>query len=451
MTYCAARVDELVASRAALGDVHAAMNAGMPVAGRQERSCQTAFTLAFPLISYVQDVSRYCRDHAIRRVYFLSREGLFLKRLFDVMDRSGLETHYLCVSRLSLLMLTLDELDERAVDRVLDLFEHHSHLTQVSIEQLLYLLKLDDREAIGIVRHLGHDARRAMPFKANRERFKSVLLDDRMRQLFVRKRAGYLALFLRYLRPFKLADADRVLLCDMGWSGSMQTYLAGVLKKQGYAVQLHGFYLGYDRTIDAKKHAVGADNVVKTGYFVYDGTPTRRREQQIINNLSLEVLASAGHGTVVSYRDKRGVVSPVCKHVAEEIWQYRRAIRPFQNLIIDYAERYQAVFDAIARVYPDDDVYAYNTTITHVLFHEPSPEFQRFLAFVFYDDFFGKNVRILLAPYTPPGWRVRIRFGARGLACRLAQVVVPPCLLGWLVANEVKTCRKGSALPRAGA
>jgi len=439
VTPCEVRLGNLVRTRAGLCDVHAAMNTGMLVTGRQARSCQTAFTLAFPFMSYVRAVSGYCRDHDIRRVYFLSREGLFFKRLFDTMDRSGLETHYLCVSRISLLMLTLDDLNEQAVDRVLDLFEHHSHFDRVSIKQVLYILKIDAGEALRIVRQLGHDACRSMPFKENREIFKSVLLDARMRRLFARKRSGYLALFRRYLADSHLLDADRVLLCDMGWSGSMQTYLAAVLKELGCNVQLHGFYFGYDQTIDARKHGNDVGRTVKTGYFVYDGTPARLREQQIINNLSLEVLASAGHGTVVSYRDKCGVVSPVFKHIPEEIWQHRLYLRPFQNLIINYVERYQALFDEVVRVYSEDEVYAYNRSITHKLFYEPSPEFRRFLAFVFYDDFFGKNIRILLAPYTAPTLRARIRFGLRSVASRLAPLIIPSGLLGWLVADEVKT------------
>ncbi len=436
-----ARVKNLVVSRSALGDVHAAMNAGMPVSGRQTKSCQTAFALAFPLISYVRAVSRYCHEHDIQRVFFLSREGLFFKRLFDVTDQSGLDTHYLCVSRVSLLMLTIDKLNEAAVDRVLDLFEHHSHFTKVSIKQLLYILKIDNSEAFRIVRSLGHDVCRLMPFNDNREIFRLVLLDERMRLLFVRKRTDYLDLFLRYLNTFNLPDCGQVLLCDMGWSGSMQTYLASVLKKQGYAISLHGFYFGYDQTIDARKHAVLADNTVKTGYFVNDGTPAHLQEQQIINNLSLEVLASAGHGTVLSYRKKHGSVSPVFKHIPEEIWQHWRSIRPFQDLIVNYAQRYRAVFDEIARVYPEDEVYKYNLTTTRKLFYEPSSEFKHFLAFVFYDDFFGKNVRIKLAPYTPRDWRSRIRFGVRSLACRLAQYLIPPCLLDWLVQDDIKGCR----------
>lgn len=437
-------LEDLVAQHTALGDVHAAMNADMPVTGRQTESCQTALTLAFPFLSYIRAVSRYCREHDIRKVYFLSREGRFFKRLFDAMERSEMETHYLCVSRIALLMLTMEDLNERAVDHVLDLFEHHSHLKVVSIKQLLYILKLDHPEAFRIVRHFGHDARRPMPFKENRERFKAVLLDERMRCLFARLREDYLALFLRYLRQVKLPDADRILLCDMGWSGSMQTYLAGLLSKQGSAVRVHGFYFGYDQTIDAQKHAASPDNVVKTGYFVYDGDPARLREQQIINNLSLEILASTGHGSVVSYRDQQGIVTPVFRHVPEEVWQYRRFIRPFQNLIIGYAERYGALVEEIHRVYPESEVYAYNMTITHRLFYQPSQEFQRFLAFVFYDDFFGKDVRILLAPYTVPNWRARIRFGLRGILSRLALYLTPSFLLGWLTEDEVEMgCRCG--------
>lgn len=437
------RLENLVPSGSRLEDVHAAMNAGMPVTGRQVQSQQTALTLAFPFMSYMRAMSNYCREHKIHHVYFLSREGLFFKRLFDVMDSSGLETHYLCVSRISLLMLTLEALNEKAVDQILDLFEHHSHLAKVSIKQLLYILKIDDREAFSIVRHLGHDVHRSISFKENREVFKSVLLDARIVRCFARKRSEYLGVFERYLRSSRLLSANRVLLCDMGWSGSMQTYLAVVLQALGCAVELHGFYFGYDKMIDAKKHPGSLNNTIKMGYFEFDGAPAHIQEQQIINNLSLEILASAEHGTVVSYRDKQGRVSPVFNHLPEEIWQHRRFIRPFQDLIINYAQRYQSLFDEIARVYAETELYAYNLRITHALFYEPSPEFRRFLAFIFHDDFFGRNVRILIAPYTPSCWRQRIRFGVRALACGVAQLLVPPGLFGWLVGSGGEAfCRR---------
>lgn len=443
MIHVEARLEHLVAPGSRIEDIHAAINAGMPVAGRQVQSHQTAMTLAFPFMSYMRAMSRYCREHQIRRVYFLSREGLFFKRLFEAMDRTGLETHYLCVSRMSLLMLTMEALDEQAVDRVLDLFEHHSHLAKVSIRQLLYILKIDNREVFGIVRHLGHDVHRSMPFKENREVFKSVLLDHRIGRCFARKRLDYLGLFGRYLRSSHLSAAGRVLLCDMGWSGSMQTYLAGVLPELGCAVQLHGFYFGYDQTIDAQKHPSRVNDTIKTGYFVYDGAPAHVREQQIINNISLEILGSAEHGSVVSYRDKQGYVSPVFKHIPEEIWQHRRFIRPFQDLIVNYAQRYRVLFDKIEHAYSENELYAYNLRITHALFHDPSPEFRRFLAFIFNDDFFGQNVRILIAPYTPSCWRQRIRFGVRGLACGVVQFLVPSSLLGWMAGSEVETlCRR---------
>ncbi len=444
MTHCEARLANLVAPGSRLEDVHAAMNAAMPVAGRQVQSHQTAMTLAFPFMSYMRAISRYCREHQIRHVYFLSREGLFFKRLFDVMDQSGLETHYLCVSRMSLLMLSIEALDEQAVDRLLALFEHHSHLARVSIRQLLYILKIDNREVFGIVRRLSHDVRLSMPFKENRAVFRSVLLDPRIGRCFARKRSDYLGLFERYLHASHLPSADRVLLCDMGWSGSMQTYLASVLQALGCTVQLNGFYFGYDKTIDAKKHPASVNATIKTGYFVYDGAPDHVQEQQIINNLSLEILASAEHGSVISYRDKLGRVTPVFKHVPEEIWQHRRFIRPFQDLIINYAQRYQVLFDEMARVYAENELYAYNLRITHALFHDPSPEFRRFLAFIFHDDFFGQNVRILIAPYTPSCWRQRIRFGVRGLACGVARFLVPPSLLGWLAGGEIETSSRRS-------
>lgn len=430
---------DLIASHAALGDVHAAMNTGMRVIGRQRQSRQTAFALTFPFVFYVQGITRYCRTHDIQRVFFLSREGLFFKRLFDITGPSELESHYLCVSRIALMMLTIDELDNQTVDRVLDLFDHHSHLGNVSIRQLFYILKIDDKKTIEIIHELGHDENRLMPFREHRDFFKSLLLDERIKRVFVHKRSDYEALFRRYLHSCRVPENGRILLCDMGWSGSMQTYLADIFSKQGYRVQLHGFYFGYDKTIDASKHKGLSEHTFKTGYFTNDGTETCLQEKQIINNLFLEVLCSAGHGTVVGYRDQKKGVSPEFKNIPEEIWQYLRFIRPFQKLILEYARYYASTFDEIARVYSQEERYVYNKSITHDLFFKPSRELQRFLAFIFYDDFFGQNVRILLAPYQTPNWRLRIRFGIRGIACWLTQRLTPSSLLGWLVANETKS------------
>jgi hypothetical protein len=429
-------LDELISGRAELEAVRLAMNGGYPLTRRQSKFGQTAFSLAFPLVYYVRSLSQYCRRHGIRQVYFLSREGLFFKRLFDALDNTGVKTYYLCVSRIALFMLTMDDLDEQGVDRVLDLFEHHSHFQEVSLKQVLYVLKVDDEEALDIVRQLGFNAEERMSVAAHRAVFRSVLLDARIRDVFMRKRSAYQALFLRYLRRVDMLDADRVLLSDMGWSGSMQTYLEAALRQQGYRVILHGYYFGYDKTLDAQKN--GHSQAAKTGYFLYDGTESCLQERQIINNLSLEMLASASHGTVISYRDCRGIVSPVFKHIPEEIWQHRLFLRPFQDLIVHYALHYNSRFEEIAGAYSDDDLYAFCRQLAHNLFYQPTQEFQQFLAFVFYDDFFGKDVRILLAPYLRPTYSMRVRFGLRSVFSQIARCIVPRSVLGWLVDDDLR-------------
>jgi len=445
MTGPDARLQDLVAAHAPLGDVQAVLQASGPsgdVPG-------IAATLAFPFLSYLQAVGRYCRAHDIRQVYFLAREGLFFQRLFAVVAPADVQTHYLCVSRIALLMLTLRQLDEASVDRVLDLFENHSHLQDVCLQQLLYLLKIDDPQTLRRVRALGHDPRRCVPFKEHRDRFRTVLLDEEIQRAFAWKRSGYLEQFLAYLRSVGVLQADRILLVDMGWSGSMQTYLTGILAEAGYAVEIHGFYFGYDQTIDAQKHALSSSQGFKTGYFVNDGTPSRQREQEVINNLFLEAMASAGHGTVVSYRERRGQVRPVLKHIPEEIWQHWRVIGPFQRQILAHAARHRELFDLLARTYPEAEVHAFSLTSLHQLFHEPSPAFKRFLAFIFYDDFFGRDVRMLLAPYRQAGWGLRLRFGSRGIACRLARVLVPATCWDWLVADEIRAGDRTARSARA--
>lgn len=429
--------------RTGLSALHDAINAGMSGPAWKASPRETAGVLAFPFMSYIRAVSRYCRDHQIDQIYFLSREGLFFKRLHEAMGCPGPTARYLCVSRTSLFMLTVEALDETSVDRMLDLFQHHSHLADVSIGQFLYVLKIENRAAARIVRSLGHDVHRVMPLKEHRAEIKAVLLDDRMRRLFARRRSRYLEAFMNYLRALNLTEHRRVLLCDMGWSGSMQTYLSGILKQQGCDVQLHGFYFGYDKTIDARKHARAAEPVVKTGYFTYDGDPSRLRERGIINNLSLELLASAGHGTVVGYRNRRGGAEPVFEHYPEEIWQYNRVIYPLQSMILDYAARYHEVFDALHGLYQDEEVYAYNADKMHALIHQPGPEFRRLVAFVFYDDFYGKSMRIPWAPYGGLEGRAGVYFEMRRIAGRLVHLLVPQGLLGRWVTGGATMEKEG--------
>lgn len=225
-----------------------------------------------------------------RDVFFLSREGEFLKVLFDdVIKQLGLDSclksHYLLVSRRATFTPSLSSLDN---ERFEGFFRQYAN---TSIYEFLLSLNFDEEDFVKIG-SLNLDLyKERIPDLKDSDIFKKLLESEIFRKLYDKKRREQKQYFLEYLESagadFKAKD---ICIVDVGWKGTIQDNIYRILD---WTVQ--GYYLGITENVSG-----GATSKKRALLF---SVPDRSKYAPIYNQHRpiFEILLGASHGGVTSY------------------------------------------------------------------------------------------------------------------------------------------------------
>ena len=195
--------------------------------------CNVAGPLLF---AYTLWVLARARRLGIERMYFLARDGEALLQIARQICRWlgwSIDCRYLYSSRQSLSLPALTEFDESTEDWLLKWWEIPAVriiLSNVSDERLKRsdwdraLTRQDLKRLHGILKDIGVDQQILAIARERRE----VLID--------------------YLLQEGLADRLKWAVCDCGWRGSTQLYLARVMAtRPEFPKEIKGFYFGLNR------------------------------------------------------------------------------------------------------------------------------------------------------------------------------------------------------------
>lgn len=174
----------------------------------------------------------------IQRVFFFSRDGLIMKRAFDTLyPGDEIKTEYLLVSRRSLRVpqLWMDMSYEKVIDS----------LPAASVQSLRQFfdsvgLNYTDYKEVYAAQGMQED----YVFSV-----KNALSNDKLRAVY---RAIESDLYQNSLKEYhalsayleKLNFRGKVAVVDIGWRGSMQSFLYKLGKQLGLDVSMEGFYIG---------------------------------------------------------------------------------------------------------------------------------------------------------------------------------------------------------------
>lgn len=201
--------------------------------------------------AFVQRVAEQCRARSIRRVYFFSREGQLLLKiwerlapaLFPAGDQPA--AHYLYVSRMALAgpacavrgmdeenaaiaFLPAGSRDFRDLCRVFGLqpepFEPHLRRKRLRLDSVLSRF------------HAGWDP-------GDGERFKLVLADHEFQAEIRRQTAAPAQALQAYLAGEHFFDQPDVALVDIGWLGTIQRFLHQAVAHRPDHPRCHGFVM----------------------------------------------------------------------------------------------------------------------------------------------------------------------------------------------------------------
>ncbi len=228
-----------------------------------------------------------------RDVFFLSKEGEFLQKLFstyqlEIFGAEKIRSHYLLASRKATFLPSLRPLDQE------DFLRLFAHYRDISIRDFLLSLNFETLWVDRLCRQRAFDCSERIFDLRNRPEFHDLISLPLFRQEYEKRRAEQRSRFIDYLRSFKVDyGKDGLCLVDVGWKGSIQDNIYHILDR---AVQIQGYFIGSyhatERYENNRKKGLLFDNSGQLGpyYNVYN------------NNRSLyEMLLGATHGSADCY------------------------------------------------------------------------------------------------------------------------------------------------------
>lgn len=254
--------------------------------------------LGAQLASMLQYLIVYCLRHDIKRVYFLSREGLVLRAMYDSMvtdlDAALPRGDYLCVSRIASSYGAMGE--HYGLREIIAASSANAHK---SARRILAPLGFGDDELTLLANECGlHDL--DAPARTDESPAFARLVghprvSEKTREVAQRGRAA-----LRdYLRRHGFYDAKRVALVDVGWGAQIQENLVLAVSDEDDAPEVHGMYLGANR-LAAERRGAG----LRIDSSLADETRYEWSAGGAFDFVQMyEISSRAPHGTVLGYRE----------------------------------------------------------------------------------------------------------------------------------------------------
>ncbi len=191
---------------------------------------------AFPLYLFEKRLYIALKNAGVKDVFFLAREGQFLKKLFDEFCRirgCEIKSHYLQVSRNSVLVASLKPLEEENFGGLI------KEAVNLNIKRFLISLNFTKDEIEKIAQELKVDIRtRSNNFIKSKE-YKELIQSQTFRKLYDEKRIEQREAFKEYLKSYNIDfEKQGMHVVDVGWKGTIQNYITkffeGNTKTQGY-------------------------------------------------------------------------------------------------------------------------------------------------------------------------------------------------------------------------
>lgn len=362
--------------------------------------------LATTLFYFIEKLHDALVKQGIEQVYFLSREGQPLMRMFNMYrDKvSGhINSHYLEVSRRSTLLPSLAPLAEEFFEtlfrqyRRISLFEFLSSLgLEAQTRSIVKALGLPD----------GAETTREDDFPTSLT-FTALKTLPLFQDLYESERVARRRAFIAYLSELSGGiPPARLAIVDVGWKGTIQDNLFALLCREGntpvHAVT--GYYVGLV--------AAGAASPRNDKYgllFSSVGAPSPKFRVFNENRALFEVVLAADHGSIVSYELAADGRAHAIRGPFEEREMLATEVFPVQRQLFKYFEQLVAAMPPSGKSQPlpfEEVVRAHARMI-----FSPTPRERTWFSSVFHVENYGVFEHSRFAGSgTRPGLVQRLRF-----------------------------------------
>lgn len=272
-----------------------------------------------------------------KRVYFAARDGLIIKRFFDLVARADgfeIDSCYLYVSR-SVLYPSLIFTEPETAESI---FRHH--WDRLSIENALRRISLNFEDCADLLETHKLSDRKLQLDNITMTRFAGFLKEvwPRLEQ----KNEKNYQLLVKYLDQEMFLTEEKAAFVDIGWHGSLQNSLIKLLRHLGINKDLTGYYLGtFVKPIGA------TSNFKATGFLVDNNEPQWISDLLRSGPSLIEIFHSAGHGCVLGYRYNAEGIRPILEDNSAEQEQYKKIIKPIQERAFSYVSEQLKLFPEV--------------------------------------------------------------------------------------------------------
>ncbi len=286
------------------------------------------------------------RKQNINNLFFLAREGHFLKQLFDqYQEMNGFEnenrikTHYLKASRQSATQLALQPLKDEKFGSLMKKFG------SMSFNDFLDWFPFSDQTKNQIKKEV------TIPQDEVHSRFfESEALDllksnPTFERAYEESRLYQKEAFISYLDSFEAdLNSEGLHLVDVGWGGTMQEALFNHFEQK---IPVTGFYLGLKEIYNIQK----GTKRYGLNFSIY---PNKTFSDDILmaNGQLYEQLLAAPHGSTLYYN--KNAESPTVEfHDENEKFVYEEFVGPIQEFML---EKFQELFNVLRPIDYDQEM-----------------------------------------------------------------------------------------------
>lgn len=278
------------------------------------------------MVLFIQRLYAALRQDGCRHVLFMSREGAFFKRLFDVYQEQcvtpeeRLISHYFYVSRKATLLPSIETVNRESFGEI---FKNYP-----SMSVMTFLKNLGLQQNAALVEKLSAqmDLQREIPQFLDSGEFEALTRSDSFCRAVLERARAQRQAFLRYLDSLGVDyESQGLYLVDIGYSGTSQNQIVRAL--QG-AVPVHGYYL-----FSTSGERDAGRNSWKKG-LIYDAAAKKKKDSFSYNPVMLESIFMAPHGGVLEYEERQGSCVPVLQEEPRERRCYETVAAPIQETIL---------------------------------------------------------------------------------------------------------------------
>lgn len=200
---------------------------------------------AFSLVLFTQRLYEQLKSSGCKDVLFMSREGQFLKKLFERyceikkeigQDVNSITTHYFYGSRNSIMTASVKPLAEESFDLMLRYFNFF-----IKPKMFMYSIGFSEEQIKMVQESFGKKTNRLCLSFKNSKTFKLLKQNDTFKQIYEENRTKQSQAFGKYMNTFNLNyKQDGLCFVDIGYHGTMQDLIYKFFDEK---VNMQGYFI----------------------------------------------------------------------------------------------------------------------------------------------------------------------------------------------------------------